>query len=162
MSVHASHIFTHDVHRTKTPTKLKIGRSTEFADAGSVGPSPWRRMTMTPRRPHRRQRHQNRRWLHLHPPCRAPALPPPTRRQWSPAAPGAWACARNHLRACLGNGGIKWMEEDWRGFWEILTYNGNSSTPVPFIPIHSTNSQTSPDGTPPWARCIVFLHWDED
>jgi hypothetical protein len=36
------------------------------------------------------------------------------------------------------------MEEDWRGFWEILTYNGNSSTPIPFIPIHSTNSQTSP------------------
>jgi hypothetical protein len=46
------------------------------------------------------------------------------------------------LRACLGNGGFKWMEEDWRGFWEILTYNGNSSTPMPFIPLHSTNSQT--------------------
>jgi hypothetical protein len=25
-----------------------------------------------------------------------------------------------------------------------LTYNGNSSTPIPFIPIHSTNSQTCP------------------
>jgi hypothetical protein len=24
------------------------------------------------------------------------------------------------------------------------TYNGNSSTPIPFIPLHSTNSQTSP------------------
>jgi hypothetical protein len=44
----------------------------------------------------------------------------------------------------LGNGGFKWMEEDWRGFWEILTYNGNSSTPMPFIPLHSTDSQTSP------------------
>jgi hypothetical protein len=42
------------------------------------------------------------------------------------------------LRACLGNGGIKWMEEDWKGFWEILTYNGNSSTQYPlflFIPL---------------------------
>jgi hypothetical protein len=48
------------------------------------------------------------------------------------------------LRACLGNGGIKWMGEDWRGFWEILTYNGNSSTPIPFVPIRSTDSQTSP------------------
>jgi hypothetical protein len=48
------------------------------------------------------------------------------------------------LRACLGNGGSKWMEEDWKGFWEILTYNGNSSTPIPFIPLHFTNSQTSP------------------
>jgi hypothetical protein len=38
------------------------------------------------------------------------------------------------------------MEEDWRGFWEILTYNGNSSTSMPFIPLHSTNSQTSPQG----------------
>jgi hypothetical protein len=36
------------------------------------------------------------------------------------------------------------MEEDWRGFWEILTYNGNSSTPIPFIPLHSTYSQTNP------------------
>jgi hypothetical protein len=27
-----------------------------------------------------------------------------------------------------------------------LTYNENSSTPIPLIPIHSTNSQTSPDG----------------
>jgi hypothetical protein len=44
----------------------------------------------------------------------------------------------------LGNGGFKWMEEDWRGFWEILTYNGNSSTPMPFIPLRFTNSQTSP------------------
>jgi hypothetical protein len=48
------------------------------------------------------------------------------------------------LRACLGNGGLKWMEEYWMGFWEILSYNGNSSTPMPFIPLHSTNSQTSP------------------
>jgi hypothetical protein len=42
------------------------------------------------------------------------------------------------LRACLGNGGIKWMEEDWRGFWEILTYNGNSPPQYhlfPFIPL---------------------------
>jgi hypothetical protein len=39
------------------------------------------------------------------------------------------------IRACLGNEGFKWMEEDWRGFWEILTYNGNSSTPMPFIPL---------------------------
>jgi hypothetical protein len=54
------------------------------------------------------------------------------------------------LRACLGNGGIKWMEEDWRGFWKILTYNGNFSTPIPFIPIHSTNSQTNPN-----CLCIV-------
>jgi hypothetical protein len=45
----------------------------------------------------------------------------------------------------LGNGGFKWMEEDWRRFWKILTYNGNSSTPIPFIPLHSTNSQTSPE-----------------
>jgi hypothetical protein len=49
-------------------------------------------------------------------------------------------------RACLGNGGIKWMEDDCRGFWEILTYSGNSSTPIPFIPIHSTKSQISPQG----------------
>jgi hypothetical protein len=48
------------------------------------------------------------------------------------------------LRACLGNGEFKWMEEDLRGFWEILTYSGNSSTPMPFIPVHSTDSQTSP------------------
>jgi hypothetical protein len=27
------------------------------------------------------------------------------------------------------------MEEDRRGFWEILTYNGNFSTPMPFIPL---------------------------
>jgi hypothetical protein len=51
------------------------------------------------------------------------------------------------LRACLGNRGFKWMEEDWRGFWEILTYSGNSSTLIPFILIHSTNSQTSPKGS---------------
>jgi hypothetical protein len=38
---------------------------------------------------------------------------------------------------------MKWMEEDGRRFWEILTYNGNSSTPIPFIPPRSTNSQTS-------------------
>jgi hypothetical protein len=48
------------------------------------------------------------------------------------------------LRACLGNGGFKWMEEYWRGFWKILSYNGNFSTSMPFIPLHSTNSQTSP------------------
>jgi hypothetical protein len=29
-------------------------------------------------------------------------------------------------------------------FWKILTYSGNSSTPMPFIPVHSTDSQTSP------------------
>jgi hypothetical protein len=44
----------------------------------------------------------------------------------------------------LGNGEFKWMEENWRGFWEILTYSGNFSTPMPFIPVHSTDSQTSP------------------
>jgi hypothetical protein len=51
---------------------------------------------------------------------------------------------RFQIRACLGNGGFKWIEEDWRGFWEFLTYSGNSSTPMPFIPGHSTVSQTSP------------------
>jgi hypothetical protein len=56
------------------------------------------------------------------------------------------------LRACLGNGGFKWMEEDWRGFWEILNYNGNSSTSIPFIPLHSTNSQTSPKPVQDWIR----------
>jgi hypothetical protein len=48
------------------------------------------------------------------------------------------------LKACLGNGGFKWMEEDGRGLKGILTYNGNSSTPMPFIPLHSTYSHTSP------------------
>jgi hypothetical protein len=54
------------------------------------------------------------------------------------------------VRACFGNGGLKWMEEDWiegvlgnLGFWEILSYNINSCTPIPFIPLHFTNSQTS-------------------
>jgi hypothetical protein len=42
---------------------------------------------------------------------------------------------RRSLRACLGNGGFKWMEENCRGFWEILTYNGNFSTPMPFVPL---------------------------
>jgi hypothetical protein len=51
----------------------------------------------------------------------------------------------NHFPgACLGNGGFKWIEGDWRGFWEILTYNGNSSTPMPFFLSHSTDSRTSP------------------
>jgi hypothetical protein len=35
----------------------------------------------------------------------------------------------------LGNGEFKWMKEDWRGFWKILTYSGNFSTPIPFIPL---------------------------
>jgi hypothetical protein len=33
-----------------------------------------------------------------------------------------------------------------KGILENLTYNGNSSTPIPFIPLHSTDSQTSPNG----------------
>jgi hypothetical protein len=49
------------------------------------------------------------------------------------------------------------MEEDWRGFWEILTYNGNSSTPIPFILIHSTSSQTSPQRV-----LIMSCRWDAD
>jgi hypothetical protein len=34
----------------------------------------------------------------------------------------------------LWNGGFKWMEEDWRRFWENLTYSGNFSTQCPSFP----------------------------
>jgi hypothetical protein len=73
-------------------------------------------------------------------------------RQWRATAAG-WAPCHDGVGdpppptsslACLGNGGFRWMEEDWRGFWEILTYNGSYSTPMPFIPLRSTDSQTSP------------------
>jgi hypothetical protein len=36
------------------------------------------------------------------------------------------------------------MEEGRRGFQDILTYSGNCSTPIPSIPLQSTNSQTNP------------------
>jgi hypothetical protein len=47
------------------------------------------------------------------------------------------------------------IQVDRRGFWKILTYNGNSSTPIPFIPGRSTDSQTSPKS--PWQRLWVAL-----
>jgi hypothetical protein len=49
------------------------------------------------------------------------------------------------------------MEEDCRGFWEILTYTGNSSTPIPFIPLHCTNSQTGPESLTVPARSECWM-----
>jgi hypothetical protein len=42
------------------------------------------------------------------------------------------------LRACLGNGGFKWMEEDWRGFWKfwlIVEIPPPQCPSFPFIPL---------------------------
>jgi hypothetical protein len=49
-----------------------------------------------------------------------------------------------HPKGLFGKWRIQVDGRGLKGILEILTYSGNSSTPMPFIPLHSTNSETSP------------------